>query len=261
MINLIRLMRQFFSNSIQIEMEYRAEFFISALNSLLAFASGFAVLYSIFHNVSSLGGWAFEEGLILFGVFLIIDGFVAMIIRPNLNRISEYIRLGTMDFILLKPINSQFLVSFRFINIWSFPNLLIGWGLVLYGMSAMDTLEMFTIVQFIFMLLPALMIVYSILCVLNTTAFWWVKVDNITMLFHIFFETGRFPITAYPKWIQIGLTFIVPVAFMTTVPAQAAFSVLSFKLILIGWGIAGIALLSSHLFWRFALSKYASASS
>jgi len=261
MTNPFRLIRQFFTNALQIEMEYRAEFFVSALNSMLAFGSGFLVLYAIFHNVPTLGGWAFEEGLILFGVFLIIEGYIAMILKPNLSRISEYIRLGTMDFILLKPINSQFFVSFRFVNIWAFPSLITGCGLVIYGMWALDVLSVLSVARFILMLIPALIIVYAIWCMLNTTAFWWTKVENINLMFRAFFEAGRFPVTAYPGWLKLVLTVVVPVAFMTTVPAQAAFSDLSLPMTLAGWIIALAALAISHLFWRFALANYASASS
>lgn len=261
MIRFARLVRQFFGNGLQIEMEYRGEFLISALNSLLAFGSGFVVLYAVFHNVSELGGWAFEEGLILFGVFLIIEGYIAMFLQPNLSRLSEYIRLGTMDFILLKPIGSQFFVSFRFINIWAFPSLLLGLGLVLYGMWTLDALTMRMLAQFLLLLVPALMIVYAVWCVLNTTAFWWTQVENINLIFRTFFEAGRFPVTAYPRWLQVLLTAVVPVAFMTTVPAQAAFSEVTLEMAALSWAVAVLALLICHVFWRYALSKYSSASS
>ncbi|MEM9910681.1 MAG: ABC-2 family transporter protein [Pseudomonadota bacterium] len=261
MIRFARLIRQFFGNGLQIEMEYRGEFVISALNSLLAFGSGFIVLYAVFHNVSELGGWAFEEGLILFGVFLIIEGYIAMFLQPNLSRLSEYIRLGTMDFILLKPINSQFFVSFRFINIWAFPSVLLGLGLVFYGMWALDALTIPLVAQFLLLLAPALVIVYAVWCVLNTTAFWWTQVENINLIFRTFFEAGRFPVTAYPRWLQILLTAVVPVAFMTTVPAQAAFSEVTLEMALLSWAVAIFALFLCHLFWRYALSKYSSASS
>lgn len=261
MIRVAHLIAQFFANGLQIEMEYRGEFLISALNSLLAFGSGFVVLYAVFSNVSELGGWAFEEGLILFGVFLIIEGYVAMFLQPNLSRLSEYVRLGTMDFILLKPINSQFFVSFRFINIWAFPSLVLGLGLVLYGMWALGALTLLAMGQFVLLLIPALMIVYAVWCVLNTTAFWWTQVENINLIFRTFFEAGRFPVTAYPRWLQVVLTAVVPVAFMTTVPAQAAFSEITLATTLMSWAVALGALFVSYAFWRYALSKYASASS
>lgn len=261
MIRSTRLIRQFFANGLQIEMEYRGEFLISALNSLLAFVSGFVVLYAVFHNVSELGGWAFEEGLILFGVFLIIEGYIAMFLQPNLSRLSEYIRLGTMDFILLKPISSQFFVSFRFINIWAFPSIVLGSGLVIYGMWALDVLSPLGMARFLLLLCPALMIVYAVWCILNTTAFWWTQVENINLIFRTFFEAGRFPVTAYPRWLQVLLTAVVPVAFMTTFPAQAAFSQIGVSTSVISWIVGIFALFVSHAFWRYALSKYASASS
>jgi ABC-2 type transport system permease protein len=96
---------------------------------------------------------------------------------------------------------------------------------------------------------------------LTTTAFWWVRVNNMMELFNAFFVAGRFPITAFPIWVRVILTFIVPIAFITTVPASAAVGRLDWPMALGSLAIAAGFLLLSHLFWRWAVANYTSASS
>lgn len=256
-----RFLNCFFGNALQIELEYRVDSFVNALSSCLSFGAGLIVLQAIFQQVPELGGWSFEQGLVLFGVFLMLDSYTALILYPNLNRLPEYVRTGALDFILLKPISSQFLVSVRFINIWALPNAALGIAVVLYGMARLGTLSPASICLTLLMLIPACAIIYGVWCMMTTTAFWWVKVENVTSLFRMIFEAGRFPVTAYPPWLQIGLTFVIPVAFLTTVPAGAAVGALDNDMALAGWLAAGICLTASHAFWQFAIRSYTSASS
>ena len=41
------------------------------------------------------------------------------------------------------------------------------------------------------------------------------------MIFQSMYEAGRWPVSLYPGWLRFALTFLVPVAFATTVPAEA----------------------------------------
>jgi ABC-2 type transport system permease protein len=104
-------------------------------------------------------------------------------------------------------------------------------------------------------------IIYALWVMLLTTAFWFVKVENITEIFNAFFAAGRFPVSAFPSWVRFVLTFIVPIAFITTVPASAAVGRLTWSMALASFAIAAALLCLSHLFWRVALASYTSASS
>ena len=110
----------------QLELEYRANLVMNAFNSLLSFGAGFVVLYVMFANAESVGGWSFTEALALLGVFMVFEAFIDLFMYPNLNKVPEYIRKGNMDFFLLKPVSSQFLVSFRYASVWRLPELLLG---------------------------------------------------------------------------------------------------------------------------------------
>lgn len=257
----LRLLRIFLANSLQLEMEYRANFAMDALNALLAFGSGLLVLYAIFEHAESIGGWSFPEALALLGVFMILEGFIELVLYPNLNNLPEYIRKGDMDFMLLKPVSAQFLVSFRYIRLWKLPELATGVALLGYAMAALNTLTPATVALTVVLLVSAATIVYAIWCMLTTTAFWLVKVENLPELFYSIFSAGRFPVSAFPTWARFALTFIVPVAFATTVPAAAATGRLDGTMAAGSLLVAALALLLSHGLWRLAVASYTSASS
>ena len=92
-------------------------------------------------------------------------------------------------------------------------------------------------------------------------AFWFVRIDNITELFTAVYETGRFPISAYPGWMRGILTFVIPIAFITTFPAAAVLGRVNSYLLPVSLLIAGLLFCCSVLFWRFAVRCYSSASS
>jgi ABC-2 type transport system permease protein len=256
-----RLLRIFIANSIQLELEYRLNLAMNAVNAALTFAVGLTVLYVLFQQAGDVGGWTFLEALALFGVFLFFEGLIDLFLYPNLSKLPDYIRTGALDFMLLKPISMQFQVSFRYASLWQVPEVFLGLGLIAYSMAALGVLTLDgAVLGFVFLAAGAA-ILYAIWFMLTTTAFWLVKVGNIPELFHSIFAAGRFPISAFPAWMRILLSFVVPIAFITTVPAQAALGRLDWVTGLESLAIAGIFLAISRAFWRLAVRNYTSASS
>jgi ABC-2 type transport system permease protein len=119
----------------------------------------------------------------------------------------------------------------------------------------------FEIAAFLVMVPAGMLSVYSIWLLLTTLAFWFVRVDNFTELFIGFYETGRFPVTIYNRWIRFMLTFIVPVAFLTTFPAAALLGKLSASYVFGAVIVAAVLFCVSTWFWNYAIRFYSSASS
>jgi ABC-2 type transport system permease protein len=109
--------------------------------------------------------------------------------------------------------------------------------------------------------LCGLILLYSLWFFIVTFAFWLVQVDNLDTLFYSLFETARYPLSFFKGGVRTLLTFVVPVAFATTFPTQALLGTADQRLLLIGGGLAGLALLGTHLFWSYAVRHYSSASS
>ncbi len=251
----------FLANSLSAQLEYRANFVGSVLASFGEVAVGLLGLVLFFGASDRLGGWTFPQAALVLGFFMLAESFISVLLQPNLNRIAEQVRLGTMDFNLLKPVDAQFLVSTRQVNVFRLSDAVVGLLVIGWAAPRLPDLTWGGALLAALLFASALVMVYSVWFMLSTTAFWFVKVQNVTELFNGVFSAGRFPAAAFPAWVRTALTFVVPVAFVTTVPAEAALGRLDAGLALWSPVVALALLAASRLFWTFALRSYTSASS
>lgn len=262
MLRYLHVLAVFYKAAFLADLEYRANFVSNLVLSVVSMGWSVAGASVFFLHTDRLGDWTLNELLIVLGLFVLFLGFVDAFLTPNVQDFMEHIRLGTMDFILLKPINSQFHTSLRRLNVWRLADVLLGLGLVLYAVAQLETRpQPLHIFYFIILCFCALLILYSLIMLLITSAFWFVQLENIMELLFTFYEAGRFPVTIFPGWVRIILTFVVPIAFVTTVPA----SVLLARLegVFVGYGVLAAAALFTAcvLFWNYAIRHYSSASS
>ncbi|GHF57243.1 ABC-2 type transport system permease protein [Deinococcus metalli] len=258
----LRLVRIFTGATVAAQLEYRANFVgavLASLGQVGVALLGIGVLFGQ-PGTTSVGGWSFREALLVTGFYMLTEGFIAVFVQPNMSRIAEAVRTGAMDFTLLKPIDAQFGVSTRHLNVLRVPDMVIGVGLIVSAASAL-TVTPGSALAAALLYASALVIVYCIWLGLSTTAFWFVKTQNVTELFSGVFGAARFPATAFPVPVRFLLTFVVPVAFVTTVPAQALTGQLGVTLALTSPLVAAALLLVTRLFWRYAVASYTSASS
>lgn len=260
MLRYLNVLRLFWSAAIAAELEYRINFILSTLTSLGNLAGSLFGLSLFYRNGYTFAGWKWEEALVVLGIFTLLQGFSATVLVPNLNRIVQQVQDGTLDFVLLKPISSQFWLSTRTVSPWGLPDLVFGGILLVYATNKLGIASSNYILSLIPLLFGA-MSLYSLWFILGATSIWFVKIYNVTEVLRGFLEAGRYPMVAYPTAYRIFFTFVVPVAFLTTVPAEALLGRGEINWIL-GAGILAVTLLiASRLFWKFALRFYTSASS
>lgn len=256
----LQVLRLFWATAIAAELEYRVNFLLATLSSLGSLAGSLFGLFLFYQNDYTFEGWSWEQALVVLGVFTVLQGFSATFLAPNLNRIVSHIQRGTLDFVLLKPINSQFWLSTHTLSPWGIPDLIFGLIVIFYagGRLGLQTTD------YLLSLVPILfgfLILYSLWFILGATSIWFVKIYNVTEVLRGLLEAGRFPMVAYPAAYRFFFTFVVPVAFLTTVPAEVILGRGEWIWTL-GAGILAIALLfTSRAFWQFALRFYTSASS
>lgn len=257
-----RLLTIFYKNTLISELEYRLNFVANLLMSLFWLAWAAASVRVYYWHAGSIGGWNYYEALMVMGLFFAVNGFRQIVLEPNLSRLSEYVRMGTLDYILTKPVNSQFLVSLRHIGVYNWGDPLLGLGLVAYAFWNLGYAPRLSDVGlFLLLVVAAMLILYSLNLLLQTTAFWLVNIERADALVMGLVETGRFPVNFYRGWVRGALTVVIPVAFLTTFPAEALLGRLT------GWTVAGALALAAglfvaaSLFWRFGLRYYSGASS
>lgn len=247
--------------SVSAQLEYRANFVTSVLSALLTAGGAIFGLLILTGDGQSVGGWSFREATVVVGLFTLVQGFIGGVLSPNLNKIAEAVRTGMMDFTLLKPIDTQFLVSSRNVNIFPLLNIGIGIAVIAWAVQGIPGVSPLGMVLGALLIAAALLIVYSIWFLLTTTAFWFVKVENVTELFNGVFRAGQFPVVVFPGWIKFVFTFIVPIAFITTVPAEAITGRVSPGSVL-GAVVAALVLFAvARWMWSHAVGAYTSASS
>ncbi len=255
-----KLLGRFWGSALAAELEYRGNFALAAMAALAMLAGSVFSLSLLYQGGYRPGGWKFDEALLVLGAFTILEGFSNTFLGPNLNRIVEQVQRGTLDFVLLKPVDSQFWLSTRFLSPWGLPNLLLGLGVWVYAGSRLGMGFSHGLLG-LGLLGVASLLLYSLWFILGSTSIWFVKIYNATEVLRGLLEAGRYPIGAYPALYRFFFTFVVPVAFLTTVPAEASLGRLEPRSFWIALGSALLVFVLARLFWRLALRSYTSASS
>lgn len=255
-----KLLQLFWTTSIAAELEYRLNFAIATLTSLGNLVGGIFGLFLFYRTGYTFDGWSWEKALLVMGFFTLLQGISNAFLAPNLNRIVNQVEQGTLDFVLLKPISSQFWLSTRMISPWGLPDVALGFGVILYGGNRLG-LAISDFMLGLFPLFFGILILYSLWFLLGATSVWFVKIYNITEVLRAFLDAGRYPIIAYPVAYRVFFTFVIPVTFLTTVPAQALLGEINMIWLVGSLGLAIALLIFSNAFWKFALRYYTSASS
>ncbi|WP_414567583.1 ABC transporter permease [Nostoc sp. CCY 9925] len=255
-----KVLRLFWSAAIASELEYRINFVIATFSSLGNLVGSVFGLFLFYRTGYTFAGWSWEAALVVLGIFTLLQGFSATFLAPNLNRIVRHVQEGTLDFILLKPIRSQFWLSTHTISPWGLPDLIFGCVIISYAGQRLGVgidKYLLSVVPLLF----GLVILYSLWFMLGSMSIWFVKIYNATEVLRGLLEAGRYPITAFPTVYRFFFTFIVPVSFLTTIPAQAILGRSEITWLIGAGGLALVLFLVSTWFWRFALRFYTSASS
>lgn len=243
------------------EMQYRVNFFLQVVQSLLTLGTGLVVLALIFGRTDQLGGWTRPQLLAVMGVFTLMGGLIRTVIQPNMQRLLEGIHLGTLDFALTKPADAQLLVSVREVQIWQGVDIIVGAVvLVVATIQIGGAIGVGDALSFAALLILGAVMVYCFWLIMATGAFWLVRMEQVQELFDGIYRAGQYPVGIYPGWLRAGLTFLVPLAFAVTAPSEAITRRLSGQTVFVAAGFAIVLVVASRAFFRLGLRRYSGAS-
>lgn len=262
MIRSLKLIWMFARVSVQNDAAYRFDFLLRIVVAILHLGAELMGVWVIYSNTKSLNGWGVWESLTLLGVYRAIVGSIRIFIAPNMRSTMEDIRTGTLDYVLMRPVGSQFLASVRRVVLYELFDVMLGVGLATFStVKLLGRMPAVQVLGFLFYLALGVTIVYSIWLTLATTSFWFTRVANIEMVFWNVFEVARYPVAIYPPAFRWFFTFVIPVMFITNVPAQAFFGKLPSMWVLVSGCItAPVMFLLASAFWRFGVRRYSGAS-
>ena len=234
------------------ELQYRANFWVQLVNSVVALGTGIVAIVVVFSHTDTLGGWSAAELLTVMGVHLAIGGVLKTLVQPNIWRLLEDVQEGTLDYTLTRPADSQLLVSVREVSLWSSVDIFIGIGVVVYALNRMTSdVGAAEVLGFLLALVCGALIIYAIWISAATFAFKAVRIDNLIQLLNGVYEAGCWPVGIYPGWLRGALTFILPLAFAITVPAEIVSGRVNWWWLALGVVVTVIALIGCRLIWRW----------
>ncbi|HXU84523.1 MAG TPA: ABC-2 family transporter protein [Verrucomicrobiae bacterium] len=257
----LKLFGLFFRIGALNELQYRANLAVQLFQSALALGTGLAVLGLVFGQTTNLGGWTQSELLAVMGVHILMGGVIRTAIQPNMERLMTDVRQGTLDFVLTKPEDAQVMISVREFRIWQAVDVVVGAIVLAIAVAQLQSgIGLGPGLVFAGCLLLGAVMIYCFWLILTTAAFWIVRMDELHELFDGIYQSGRWPVTIYPGWLRISLTYLVPIAFAVTLPAEALTSRLTIETLALAAAFALLLLIVTRWFWRLGLRNYSGAS-
>jgi len=257
----LRLIWSYLRIGIANQLQYRANFFTQLLTSAINLATGLIGLLLVFYYTDTLEGWTQPQLLTVMGVYILMGGIIRSMIQPNMQLVMQDVEEGTLDFALTKPVDSQIVVSIRQFEFWEMVDVVVGAvviGISIHQMQAV--IPPLAGIAFLLALLMGGIMVYCFWLIVTTSAFWLTRVDHMVDLFQGLYAAGRWPVGIYPTWLRVGLTFLVPVAFAVTIPAEALTARLTSWTLLGELGLTLVFMVLARWVWRLGMRHYSGAS-
>jgi ABC-2 type transport system permease protein len=267
-----RVFLVFARNSLVRDMTFRGNFIIESVTALswMAMNLGFYVL--IFQYTTSIGegtGWGKFQYFVFLATTLFVNSIVQAFFMPNCEEFSELIRTGGLDFALLKPIDTQFLISLRKIDWSALSNLIFAAGLLIYSLANLPEWPgLLAMALYPLYLSCGVAIMYSLMITLSATSVWLGRNQTLYDFWFYITNFSRYPMEIYRgavgEPLRLFFTFIIPVLVVVNVPAQLLAKPLEAQ----SWPLAVFALFAalaslwaSRVIFRRAMLSYRSASS
>ncbi len=241
---------------------YRSSFIAGVVSNILWILLSLVSISVVTYQSPTVGGWTRLELFLVQGVYSIVLGTMYFLFIANFRNFSRLIRLGDLDLVLVKPYDSQYLVSIGKFSIHTLARIISGIVLIVYVMQALRvTPNALTIVLFCLFLVSSMVIVYSLWFGVTTTLIWFTDLFNLDELFVQITGTTRYPLEVL-RYISNALLYVtLPLVVITTVPAQTLLAKLDASLAIWSVVLATVFFVASRKFWFFALRSYTSASS
>ncbi len=263
MLRYLRLLGIQLRASATVAMQYRIDFLVQGALALFWTGWSLVPILVVFGNRRGVAGWTFEEALVVIGWFMVMKGVLEGAVNPSLAAVVDHIRKGTLDFVLLKPADAQFLVSTQKFQPWRVVDAIAGVVVFAVAFHRLGRWpDAVHVLAAILLLGCAALILYSLWILVISAAFFVVKVDNLSFLFVSIFDAARWPADVFRGLLKLFFTWVVPLALMTTFPARALLGK-QFGPADAAAAVAGALVFAgfSRLVWLRSIGRYTSASS
>ncbi len=250
-------------NSVVREMGFQANFLLWLFVELLWFALQLSFNSVIFLHTTSIGTWTQWQVVMLIGASHFIQQLFQAFFLVNCAQLAELVHHGKLDFLLLFPVNTRFLVSVRHIDLGGFVSAASGLAVMAYAAHKLQaTPSLAQALAFVLLCGAAILIHYSLMFLMASISFWTVRAQGLVMAYYNLFSIARIPDAAFRGAARVIFTLALPVLLVANVPVKALLGTLSSPAeMLLLLAMSGVCFLISNLVWCAALRRYSSASS
>lgn len=264
-----RVLATFLRNSLVREMAFRGNFIIEVLTNAFWFAAQLVFFNLIFGSVRDVNGWSRHEFFAFMATGMMINALIEAFFMPNCANFSELIRTGNLDFALLKPIDTQFLVSFEKLDLGALCHLLLPLSLLWYALVQLGRpVGALDVAMYLGLIVVGVTFFYSLMIMLASTSIWFGRNQGLYEFWFYITVFARYPRNLYGgstggNLLRLAFSYVVPILLVVTVPAEIVVG----KVLEPSWitavtvaaAVAGL-YISRRVFYR-ALRSYRSASS
>jgi ABC-2 type transport system permease protein len=244
------------------QMAYRPHFFMMVVGKIIRIGLLFFFFQAIFLKVDRIGQWTFDQVLLLFATFHIVDFLMSITFQRNLSfHLPRIIQTGELDSRMVLPTNLLFFISFEDIDMMDFFSFLPSLGFLGYVFYRIGfDFSWYQGVAYVLLVVNALFFLFAVVLIISTVSFWTTQSYGIARIFDNLLKIGRYPLDIFEGFWKIVFIYFLPLILVAQIPAQALLQTLSLELILPALGMTFIFLILALNFWKVGLKNYLSAS-
>ncbi len=243
-------------------MAYRPNFFMMIAGKVIRIGLLFFFFQAIFMKVDRIGHWSYDQVLLLFATFHVVDYLMSITFHRNLSfHLPRRIQTGELDSRMIMPVDLLFMVAFEEIDLIDFLSFFPSLGFLGYVIWRLDiALSWSQTVAYVALLVNAVVFLFAVILMIATVSFWTTQSFGLARIFDNFLKIGRYPLDIFQGFWKIVFVYFLPLVLIAQVPSQALLDTLSPGFVLFAFSITGLFLIIALGFWRVGLKNYLSAS-
>ena len=250
-------------NSVTRETMFKGNFLLWIIVELLWFGLQLSFIGVIYLHTETIGTWTKWQVVLLVGASQFIQQIYQAFFLINCANLSELVRTGKLDFLLMLPVNTRFVVSLRQVDLGGFVNAVSAVAVMVYALRQIPFAPTIgQVLAFLVLCVVGILIHYSLMFALATISFWTVRAQGIVYGYYNLFQIARMPDEAFRGLFKAVFTFALPMLLVSNVPVRVLIGTLTdYKLLLLLLGMVVVCAVASESVWRHSVRRYTSASS
>jgi len=245
------------------QMAYRPHFFMMITGKVIRIALLFFFFQAIFFKVNKIGQWTYDQVLLLFATFHVVDYLMSVTFHRNLAfHLPRMIQTGDLDSRIILPIKPLFIASFENLDIIDFFSFLPSLGFLGYVLYRLElSFSWAQVLAYVALLLNALIFLFAVVLIIATISFWTTQAFGLARIFDNLLKIGRYPLDIFQGFLKVIFIYFLPLVLIAQIPSQALLKTLSIGYVVFAFVVTGVFLTIALAFWRVGLRNYLSASS